>query len=457
MQIRTRLTIQFTGIAAIVLAAVLAYAWWSYKTQNEADFYANLESKANITAYTALSDPDQFRPLPVTWIRPEGDSLPYKDNVSLYNVAFERVFTMKTEAPPISIRMLHNIVSNSEFRFKNRNLHAFGKVVNGPDGLQFMVVTEGYFNPDRAENLARILGFAFLIGLVAFAGLGWYFAGLALAPVTRIVQNVDEIQPGDLSRRISVGEGRDELSRLSATFNRLLERVEKAFQMQRMFLSNISHELRNPLTAVRTQIDVVLQRDRSNEEYKTALQSTLEEVKEISEMEEKLLLLAKVYNSPDSIPVEEIRLDELLWQARESSLKNRPGSEIALELSDMPEQEADLIVTGNESLLRTALCNLLENGCKYSNNNRARMRMKREGEHSLLVEIENEGEGIPESERNLIFQPFYRSPAHQRVKGSGIGLSLVRSILDFHGIPIELDTEQKERTIFRMKFSTLKP
>jgi signal transduction histidine kinase len=452
MQIRTRLTLLFTLNAAAVLAAVLVYVWWAYKQQNEEDFYKNLESKAAITGYTALVDPEQFRPLPVTWVRPDGDTLPYRDNVSLYNAAYERVFTLRTEAPPISIKNLQNIEAAGNFRFRNKNLHGFGTSIIGNQGIPFMVVTEGYCDPGGAQELAQILAVSFLFGLAAFAALGWYFAGQALAPVSQIMNEVDALRPNNLNKRIKTGKGKDELSRLASTFNRLLDRVEHAFHMQRMFLSNVSHELRNPLTAVRTQIDVSLQRQRSAEEYRAALQSSLSDLREISEVEEKLLLLAKVHNEPGAIQLGPIRLDELLWQAREACLRRVADSKVQIEFQSLPEEEDELVVNGNEALMRTAITNLLENGCKYSTNNQVVLRLLCKPNKAHRIEVANDGPAIPEAEQKLIFEPFYRSPRHLRLKGAGIGLSLVQSILDVHEVHLQVQSSEEAGTVFQLDF-----
>ncbi|MBK8557504.1 MAG: HAMP domain-containing protein [Lewinellaceae bacterium] len=443
MQIRTRLTLLFTLIAAGILAALLFYVWWTYSRQTVRDCYASLDSKANLTAQTALYDPQLLQPLPINWIDSDADTLPYRDNISLYNDAYERVFTVHTESPPVSIKTLQEIQRQGDVEFKHRNLYALGRIKKGSSGAPFMVVVEGYCDPQGASRLGRILIYSFLLGIAGIVFLGWYFAGLALAPVLRIMNEMDSLRPNDLSRRLEHTGGKDEMSRLTATFNRLLDRQEHAFRMQRMFLSNISHELRNPLTAVRTQIDVTLQRDRDAASYKNALRSVLDDLREISEVEEKLLLLSKVINDPKAVSLEPVRLDEVLWQAKEMVQRRSEQFKITLELENLPESEERLKVLGNEALLRTALLNLMENGCKYSPDHRVKVRLicAENGRH--IVEVIDNGPGIPAEEQAFIFEPFFRSPRHRSIKGAGIGLSLVQSILQLHHVEISVETPWK--------------
>jgi signal transduction histidine kinase len=412
-----------------------------------------LPSQAFLTIRSALDQPEQLSPLPVSsWSPPESDTLPYRSNVSLYNNAYERVFTMHAEAPPVSVKTLQEIQKSGELRFSLFNLHALGLPFEQSTGNNFTVIVEGYCDPQGGFQLRNILIGSFLLGMTAFALLSWFLAGQALEPVSRIINEVNAIQPANLDQRLQTVRGKDELSRLSATFNGMLDRVEHAFRMQRMFLSNVSHELRNPLTAMRMQIDVALQRHRQPEEYRRALESLLEDLRQMSDVEEKLLMLAKMLNDPTAIPFAPIRLDELLWQTRELVQKRNDNYKIHLEYENMPELEDSLFIQANEALLRTALLNLCENGCKYSPDHQAVLRLKccPEGRH--IVEVCDQGTGIAEEELPLIFEPFFRSPRHRNIRGAGIGLSLVQSILNIHKIRLQVENIPQGGAVFRLYF-----
>lgn len=452
MQIRTRLTLRFLLMAAGILAAVLLVVYGMYRQNLEEAFYKGLESKIDVTAKALQYSFQTLSPLPPDWIEPENGILPYRDNLSVYDNAYTRIFSGKAGAVPVSVRNLEEIYQNGEVRFRHFNLDALGKKILAPDGFEFVMVAEGYCDPTELYKLAKILIISFLIGIFLVAISGWYYAGKALEPVATIVKEVAGIQPSDLSRRLEKGENRDELYQLSETFNNLLDRVEQAFQMQRMFVSNVSHELKNPLTAIRSQLDVALQRERDPEAYKKSLQSVLDDVLALSETEEKLLHLARVYNSPQNIPLSSVRLDELLWQASDNLKKRHPEYRSFLELSDMPDDETLLFVQANEPLLRMAILNLMNNGCKYSPDHQVFVRafFRPDGEH--VIEIFNHGAPVPDEEKSLIFEPFYRSPKHLTLKGTGIGLSLVKSILNLHQIAISVENPEGGGVVFRLEF-----
>ena len=455
MQIRTRLTLLFLLNAASILAGVLLAVYFLFKKNTEEAFFEGLKSKAEMTAQTALRDPGSLNPLPHNWVSPDGDTLPYRDNISLFNDAYERVFSVHTDLPPVSVKDLQDIYTQREIRFRHYNLYALGRVVNSAEGRPFVVVVEGFCDPTQLIQLRNILIISFFLGMALIAASGWYFAGQALEPMSNIVREVEHIQPSDLSRRVATGDNRDELARLAETFNRLLDRVEKAFQMQQMFLSNVSHELKNPLHAIRTQLDVTLSRERDPAAYRLALQSVLDDVDAMTEVEEKLHQLARIHNDPAAIPLVSVRLDELIWQAKEQLQKRKPDFKVSLDFGEMPENEEVLNVSANEALLRTALLNLMDNACKYSPDHRAQVRIRFRDNGAHEADIADNGPGIPKEEQSLIFHPFFRSPRHRQIKGTGIGLSLVQSILNLHKIALSVESPPQGGTVFKMVFPSL--
>jgi signal transduction histidine kinase len=453
MQIRTRLTLLFVLIAAGILAGVLCAVYLLFKKNTEDAFFQALESKAEMTSQTALQGTIELNPLSANWLAPEEGVLPYQDNISIFNNSYERVFAIRPDAPPVTVKDLQDIYQQGEVHFKHYNLLALGRKVSGREGSSYVVVVEGYCDPTQLERLRNILIISFFVGLLLVALAGWYYAGRALAPVLRIVDEVENLQPADLSRRVDTGDSQDEIARLAETFNRLLDRVEQAFRMQRMFLSNVSHELRNPLTAIRAQLDVALQRDREPAAYKKALQSVLDDIASLSEMEEELLQLARIYNDPKAIPFAAVRLDEMLYQAKQQLQKRHPEFRASLEFGTMPTDDEALVVQANEALLLTAILNLMNNACKYSPDHQVLVRADFRANKGHVVEVCDNGPGIPKEEQRLIFEPFFRSPRHLNVKGTGVGLSLVQSILTLHEIELSVESPAQGGTVFKMIFA----
>ncbi|MCC6459566.1 MAG: HAMP domain-containing histidine kinase [Saprospiraceae bacterium] len=450
MQIRTKLTLQFISIGAGILLFSLFYIYTKFSEITEDEFYNSLRSKALMTAEMVLHDEEKMQPLAQ---RPrESSHLPIRENITIYNARLQRVFSFNQNSEDISLSVLQNLKFDSERRFQLNDRYALGLQHRSHSGREYFIVAESIFNSAELKNLRQILVFTFFLGVGIVAAGGWVFAGQAMAPVSRIVDQVDQILPSELSTRLQAHNNHDELSRLVQTFNRMLDRIQLAFRMQKSFISNVSHELKNPLSVIISQLEVSLTRPRNAEEYHQTLNSVLEDTRNLNEVAEKLLQLARVHSDGADILFDSIRLDDVLLQTSDTLLRQYPDYHIAFDLEGVPESEEQLCVSGNESLLRLAFLNLMDNGCKFSPDKHVSVKVMFNPGGRHCVEIADHGPGITSKDLNLIFQPFYRSAQNLHVRGSGIGLSLVDSILKLHRISLQVISGTGHGSVFRLEF-----
>jgi signal transduction histidine kinase len=265
------------------------------------------------------------------------------------------------------------------------------------------------------------------------------------------MNEVDSILPSDMTHRLYQSDQKDEISRLVLTFNKLLDRIQHAFENQKLFLSNISHELKNPLNAILSQVEVALNKERPISEYQKVLTSVKEDVIEINDVTSKLMQLSKINSDSKNIKLEPFRIDEMVYQAKASVLKNNEQQTISLNVNNLPDNEEKLYFKGNEQLIKTALINILDNAVKYGKGHEVNIILT--FEKNPIITIEDKGIGIEEKDLALIFEPFYRSDNSSNIKGSGIGLSLVKSIFDLHKISLKVESQKNKGT----KFSIILP
>ena len=183
----------------------------------------------------------------------------------------------------------------------------------------FVVVVAGRDDDglERVDTLSKILLISLVLAVLLTAVASYLFAGSLLRPIALIIREVKDISSYDLSHRIHAGTGQDELSQLANTFNELLGRLQESFAIQRRFISNASHELSTPLTSVSSQVEVILQKERSAEEYKSVLFSVREDVQQMRQLTKSLLEIAKT-GSQGGIELNEIRVDEVLLKVLDS-------------------------------------------------------------------------------------------------------------------------------------------
>jgi signal transduction histidine kinase len=273
-----------------------------------------------------------------------------------------------------------------------------------------------------------------------FFAAGWLFAGRALKPISDVVNRVEDISIKSLNLRVPEGNGTDEIGRLARTFNKMLERLETSFAMQKNFIANASHELRTPLTSINGQIEVLMMRERSSDEYKNTLASVLEDIKTLINLSNRLLLIARTSAEGPSTYSKTIRIDEILWQAKEEIKRFNEGYHIIITLDNSLTDSDQMIVAGDESLLTVAVSNIIENACKYSSDNKVDIKF-RYVEKMVEIIFEDKGIGISEEDLLKVFEPFYRAANANSNYGSGIGLSLVDQIIKNHNGTIKISSQ----------------
>ena len=194
-----------------------------------------------------------------------------------------------------------------------------------------------------------------------------------------------------------------------------------------------------------TQLDVAMLKERSTVDYQSLIISVRQDIRELSHLAETLLDLAKVNDESQRIFYGEVRIDEVLWDARSLLLSAEPNYLITVQFDEDISSENQLLVNGNPHLLKTAFVNLMENGCKFSDNSHVNVHVffTKEG---IQLEFQNTGETIASEEMKLIFRPFYRRDGASHIKGYGVGLSLVERIIKLHESWLNVSSDQTTRT-----------
>lgn len=304
------------------------------------------------------------------------------------------------------------------------------------------------------EKLKIILIIVCLISLLLFFIAGWFYSGRALKPISDVVKKVEDISITSLNLRVLEGNGTDEIGRLAKTFNKMLERLETSFGMQKNFIANASHELRTPLTSINGQLEVLMMKDRSTAEYKSALGSVLDDIKSLIDLSNRLLMIART-SAEDPVHFnKKIRIDEILWQVQEEITRFNKGYRINISMDDSLTDSDQMIVVGDDSLLKIAVSNLIDNACKYSSDHTVDIRF-RHIEKFIEVVFEDRGIGISEGDHQKIFEPFYRGANTISFSGTGIGLPLVDQIIKNHNGTVKLVSQIGKGTVVTVLLPTV--
>lgn len=444
MTIRTRLTLLFVLVVASILLLFSVSVYYLYDQFRQQEFEQRLKEKA-LTTVRLREDIGEV---------PQED-LPVITNeqITIYNNRGVVLYNQDRQLPrfPVSIGFLRTVTDQKPHYLRQGDTEAVGVRHQTHRGESFVIVASGNdrYGFSKLQRLQQILVFGWILCLFIVGLAGYLFASDALRPISELIAQVNSISATNIHERLRVGRQRDELAELARTFNALLSRLEVAFVSQRSFVSHASHELRTPLTVMMGQIEVTRFQARSASEYETAFDGLLDEVKNMIRLVNGLLDLARASSDAATLNYQPVRVDELLWLAQSQIAHKHPDYQIDIDFENLPDQEEDLVIVGEESLLQTAFQNLIENGCKYSPDERVTVRIAFEPGQVQLT-ISDKGYGISSSDLPHIFEPFYRSENTMTIQGHGIGLALTHRIIELHKGQLTVESIIGKGTTFRI-------
>lgn len=285
---------------------------------------------------------------------------------------------------------------------------------------------------------------------VLFAAVGGYFiTRRAFQPVRRIIQTAREIGEGnDLSRRIALGQGRDEVYTLAAEFDSMFARLEKAFEREKQFTSDASHELRTPTTVIISQCEYALERAKTLDEAREALHAILNQAEKMAVMISQLLMLARADKAHGKMQFETVNLSDLAMIVVEQQQENASMRHIQLETHIEPDVE----MQGDETMLMRVWINLIENGVKYGREG-GWLQVTLQKKQGLIIGcVQDNGIGIAPENLEKVWERFWQADSARSASGAGLGLSMVKWIVQAHGGNIQVESVLGQGSAFTFSF-----
>lgn len=452
MQIRTRLTLQILLMSAIIMIVASTAIYVFSASYRRYDFNSRLRNKATNTAKLLFEVYNRDADLLLKFEKGNPLNLP-NERIIILDFLNDTIYS-SDENGEIAIRndILERVRLNRRVAYRQDNFEVTG-ILFTRGYYRYIIVAAATDEPGflKLRNLKLILILVCLMSLLLFFIAGWIYSGKALKPISHVIKQVEDISITSLNLRVPEGNGTDEIGRLAKTFNNMLERLESSFALQKDFIANASHELRTPLTSINGQLEVLMMKERSTAEYKSALNSVLEDIKSLIDLSNRLLLIARTSAENPVNFNKKIRIDEIVWQVKDELKRYNKDCRIAISIDDSLTDSDHMLITGDEFLLKTAVSNIIDNACKYSSDHSVDIRLER-FERGIRVLFRDRGIGIPDEDIKKIFEPFYRGSNSGAVHGSGIGLPLVSQIIKIHNGKINLKSKKGEGTTVSILF-----
>jgi signal transduction histidine kinase len=433
MKVKYRIATAFMLLTMLVLAALCLFIYFNTASQQHQDFEKRLHNRALTAASLLFQHPDNGYRL-LSTLNSATANLLVSENINVYNNRNQRIYrfaknysdTLATNTDFLNKVRLNGYLSSD---LGNKQVVAiYYQQTASP-----VVVVASAIDETGKNNLADLqqsLILAFIAGSLLSYLTGWLFSKRLLQPIEKITTTVNNISATNIENRLPESAVTDEWNKLSVTFNNLLSRLQESFEVQGRFISNASHELSTPLTAVINQIDVALRKPRTNEEYLAVLESVQADVEHMSTLTQQLLNIARTARG-GAIQTEPVRIDEIIMEIPFLLKKISPSYIVQTFFDELPDDENLCTVNGNYELLLSAFRNIAENGCKYAPDHTVKISLSFI-ENRIVVLFNNRYTFFNPDELESMFQPFQRGANAGKEKGYGLGLSLTRRIILLH-------------------------
>jgi len=456
MNIRLRLTFQFIALVTAIMILFSVGVYFFSKLYLEKRFYKRLQNSA-VTTATLLFEIQAADTTVLKLVNISDKEILHDESVSVYSQAEHKiVFSTNQGNVIVHEQVLPKVTATQASSYLEAGAYQiFGMSVQFK-GVNYWIVVSAVdeAGKEALSDLRKILMIMTLVAILLVGLSGWIFADKALAPMSAITRQVNSIFPKNIGKRVEHPDREDEIGLLVDTFNRLLDRVEQTLLTQKIFIANVSHELKNPLTKIFSQLEITLLQPRSVEVYQKLSSSLKDDTRTLTQLTNTLLDLPNTVVDAKAIAKASVRMDELLWDAKSQVQKWHEDYQINISFNDFPEEEDALVINGNEAALKVVLMNLMDNACKFSENKTVKVDFSTV-DYWIKLSFFNDGPAIPAKDLPNIFEPFYRSNATaQSVKGHGVGLTIVHRITQLHNGQIEVESSSVGTT-FRVSFPSI--
>lgn len=425
MYSRIKTVIFGLSVFLILLFIASGVIYFSFSKYISNELSEKLRTKATIIAEEKLTSADSS--LSVENLSTE---TLLKEKALIYRI--DSTFNKKTSGLALPQMFFSTTLKEGENFYKNKGIF-YKSLVYEVENQEYLVIVSAENHLEHKIRSYLLKFILCIILLVFFISIVYvlYTTRVFFKSLVKITERVQEISSENLHLRLESNLKSSELNELSTTFNDMLNRIATSFETQNNFISNASHELRTPLTAIIGETDVCLSKRREPEEYIETLNVIMEEAEKLHSKTKALLFLAQSGFNGKTQKFERIRIDQLIWDVKETMEKIDSNNKICIDMSMLPENPFKLKVKANEQLLHLALSNIIGNACKYSNYKDVNVSIGSSDNYVFIV-IKDSGIGIPANELKYIYDPFFRASNTKNFEGYGIGMPLSQNIIKMH-------------------------
>ncbi|MCW1960472.1 ATP-binding protein [Chryseobacterium viscerum] len=452
MSLKRKIALTISIAFSLLFGMVMAVIYLSFNDFRRDEFKERFRQRLEFTSHFISKSKDFEEEAPV-FFNENSDNILLNEKILIFNEKKELIYsTIKDRNVTWDSAMLKEL-DKKKIIYTERTvpeIYAALRTINGED---YYILTSAFDTNGKSKlgYLKYLLITAYAMSTLLIGFFSYYFVEKFLRPLEDLNKEISEVTAHKLTTQIPVEQSNDEVSVLAKSFNTMIGRLDDVFQSQKDFTASASHEIRTPITRMAFQLENLIKFEEHSPETLSSLQQIQRDVYQLSDLTNSLLLLTKFDKENIQSIYEEVRIDEVIFEAFEAVEKSYPQLKLDFLINEDSSENAFLMIKGIQSLLVIVFINLFKNAAVYSDNTEVNVLIT-ETDDNLYVEVISHGNTISEDEQAKLFEAFTRGNNAQNIAGSGLGLRIVKRILEYHDADILYSSPQEYINKFTLIF-----
>lgn len=453
MSLKRRIALSLSIAFSLIFGIMMFVVYISFNDFRRDEFKERFQKRLVFTVNFIEKSKDFEREAPI-FFDENSDNVLLNENIMIFNAEKELVYsTLKDKKITWDETLLERLDREKTVYNEHSAPEIFAALrkING-DNYYILTSAQDVTGQSKLDFLKYMLIFSYVVSIILIWFFSYYIVSKFLEPLEILKSDISEISVHKLNTNVVIKNPKDEIGVLATSFNLMTNRLNDVFQSQKDFNSSAAHEMRTPLTRMAFQLENLIQLESHSPKTKATLQQMLLDVYQLSDLTISLLLLSKFDKEGIASVYEEVRIDEVVFDAFEKVNRNFPEFKMDFQIDDESIEDSILTVKGVKSLLEITFVNLFKNAALYSDNQEVDISIK-ETEFRIIVNVFSKGTIIPISEREKLFEAFMRGSNSQNKSGSGLGLRIVKRILEYHKAEISYSSLSDNENLFTVIFN----
>ncbi len=453
MSLKRKIALTISISFSLLFGIVLIIIYVSFNDFRKEEFRERFVRRLDFTT-NFISKSKNFEEEAPIFFNENSDNILLNETILIFNSKKELIYsTVKDREVTWDKHLLEEVDQKKSVHLEKKYPEVYAALRN-INGENYYILTSAFDTngQSKLDYLKYLLITAYITCTLLIGFFSYYFMGRFLRPLEDLNNEISEITAHKLTTQVVVEQSNDEISILARSFNTMIMRLNDVFQSQKDFTASASHEIRTPITRMAFQLENLIKLEQHTPETLSALKQMLKDVYQLSDLTNSLLLLTKFDKENIQTIYEEVRIDEVIFEAFERVQKSFPNLTMDFLISENTSEQSFLTISGVQSLLNIVFINLFKNAAVYSDNAEAKVLIT-ETESQLTVDVVSAGNTISPEEQPRLFDAFMRGNNSHNITGSGLGLRIAKRILEYHNAKIIYSSPTQRMNKFSVTFN----